>query len=89
MTEQLGALFEPLVAQSAAAGALPILYAATAPQVKGGGYYGPKGLMELKGAVGVAAIGRNAKDLKVAAELWNVSEELTHVHWTTSARSAA
>ncbi len=36
------ALFS-LVGQSAARGALPILFAATAPEARGGGYYGPDG----------------------------------------------
>ena len=38
-----------LFAQSAAMGALPQLYAATAPDVRGGEYYGPDGLGELWG----------------------------------------
>lgn len=77
--ERVSELFEPLVAQSAAAGALPTLYAATAPDAKGGGYYGPQSLMELKGAVGEAKVSKRAKDAKVAAELWMASEKLAKV----------
>ena len=35
-----------LISQSAAKGALPQLYAATAPDVQGGEYFGPNGIAE-------------------------------------------
>jgi len=38
-----------LFAQSDDRGAWPLLYAATSPQVHGGGYYGPDGMAEIKG----------------------------------------
>ena len=38
-----------LLAQNAKMGALPTLYAATAPGVDGGSYYGPDGLREARG----------------------------------------
>jgi NAD(P)-dependent dehydrogenase (short-subunit alcohol dehydrogenase family) len=79
--EQIGTLLEPLIAQSAAGGALPTLFAATSPDAKGRGYYGPKKLFEMKGAVGEAFVAGKAKDVKVAAELWNASEQLTHASW--------
>ena len=45
------------------AGALPTLYAATSPDVTGGGYYGPTGWMEMRGdRVGSAAISSQAQD---------------------------
>jgi NAD(P)-dependent dehydrogenase (short-subunit alcohol dehydrogenase family) len=72
---------QPLMSQSAAAGALPTLFAATAPEAKPGGYYGPVGLFETKGPVGEAAIAPRALDYAVAARLWDVSEQLTHVRW--------
>jgi NAD(P)-dependent dehydrogenase (short-subunit alcohol dehydrogenase family) len=84
LLEKISELFEPLVAHSAAAGALPTLYATTSPDAKGGGYYGPTSLMEMKGRVGEATIANTAKDIKVAAELWNASEKLTHVSWATT-----
>ena len=43
-----------LVGQSAADGALPTLYAATAPDVRGGDYIGPLGLLHMRGAPGKA-----------------------------------
>jgi len=63
--------------QSAAAGALPTLYAATSPKAAPGGYYGPTGFQELKGPPGVAVIKPQALDLNTAKRLWEVSEELT------------
>ncbi|RFB78802.1 SDR family oxidoreductase [Methylovirgula sp. 4M-Z18] len=67
----------PLLSQSAAAGALPTLFAATALQAKPGGYYGPQQMFELKGPVGTAKIGARAQDKDLATRLWAVSEDLT------------
>lgn len=77
----LGVLLAPVLSQSAAEGALPTLFAATAPDAKPAGYYGPQGLFEMKGAVGEARIGKHARDRAVAARLWDVSRELTGVRW--------
>ncbi len=77
MMERLGTLLEPMASQSAADGALPTLFAATSPAAKATGYYGPRGLMEMKGPVGEAKIGKAARDSAVAARLWDVSERLT------------
>ncbi|QKD02932.1 oxidoreductase [Mesorhizobium loti] len=77
----LGVLLAPVISQSAAEGALPTLFAATAPDAKPGGYYGPQGLFEMKGAVGEARIGKRAQDNAVAARLWDVSQDLTGVRW--------
>ena len=71
----------PFFSQDAAGGALPTLYAATSPDAKGGGYYGPTGMMELKGPPGAARISVKAKDETVARRLWEVSEELTGVRF--------
>ena len=71
-----------LVAQNAEQGALPTLYAATAPDVEGGEYYGPDGFQELRGRhptrVPVIAEGR---DPDVGRRLWDLSEELTGVRY--------
>jgi len=66
-----------LVAQSAQDGALPSLYAAMAPQAKGGGYYGPTGWNETRGAPGLARIYPHAADPEAGARLWTLSETLT------------
>ena len=39
-----------LFAQSAASGALPMLYAATSPDVRGGEFFGPEGFQEMWGS---------------------------------------
>ncbi len=61
-------------------GAYPTLYAATSPEVTGGGYYGPQGFQEMRGGdVGPARIAPQALDTAAAIRLWNVCEELTGV----------
>jgi NAD(P)-dependent dehydrogenase (short-subunit alcohol dehydrogenase family) len=67
----------PLVSQSAADGALPTLYAATAEQAAGGGYYGPDGVLELKGSPAPAKIMPQALRRDDAARLWQESARLT------------
>ena len=75
--ERLGTLLEPIMAQSAAAGALATLYAATSPDAEGGVLYGPDGVFELKGAPKKAKIVKAGFDQAVWRELWYVSERLT------------
>jgi NAD(P)-dependent dehydrogenase (short-subunit alcohol dehydrogenase family) len=68
-----------LLAQSQERGALPTLYAATAPGVAGGEYFGPDGVQEMRGyPTRVEAIPA-AHDPEVGRRLWEVSEELTGV----------
>lgn len=71
----------PFFSQSAADGALPVLFAATSPEAEAGGYYGPNGPFELIGSPGPAVIGAHAKDLAVARKLWELSEDLTGARW--------
>lgn len=68
-----------LFAQPQAMGALPTLYAATAPDVVGGGYYGPSGLLELGGTPERVLSNARSHDEQDARRLWDVSEELTGV----------
>lgn len=70
-------VFERLAGHSPAAGALPTLMAATAPDATPGGYYGPQGWQDLKGPPGPAEIRPQALDRAVAAQLWSRSEQLT------------
>ena len=63
--------------QTAAQGALPTLYAATAPDARGGTYYGPTGEQEIRGPLGVATVPAPAKDAAAAARLWTTSEAIT------------
>ncbi|MFT3814417.1 MAG: oxidoreductase [Acidovorax sp.] len=67
----------PVFGQSAADGALPILFAATSPDAAPGGYYGPNGLGELRGAPGPAFAMPQALSATTATRLWAESERLT------------
>jgi NAD(P)-dependent dehydrogenase (short-subunit alcohol dehydrogenase family) len=61
-------------------GALPTLFAATAPDAEDGGYYGPQGLLEMRGGdVGPAKVAPHALDEAVAARLWAQCERLTGI----------
>jgi NAD(P)-dependent dehydrogenase (short-subunit alcohol dehydrogenase family) len=70
-----------LVAQSAEQGALPTLYAATAPDVEGGEYYGPDGFQELRGRPTKVNVIAEGRDPAVGRRLWEVSGELTGVRY--------
>ena len=68
-----------LVNQSPPMGALPTLRAATDPAARGGDYYGPGGLGQLKGyPVRVSSNGRS-HDQDAQRRLWAESERLTGV----------
>jgi NAD(P)-dependent dehydrogenase (short-subunit alcohol dehydrogenase family) len=69
--------FLKLMFQSAAAGANPTLYAATAAEPAS--YTGPQSLRETRGKVGPAKLNRLARDEALAAKLWDRSEQLTGV----------
>lgn len=71
-----------VLAQSAAHGALPQLYAATAPDVKSGDYFGPDGFLELKGSPRRCDSNAKSKDEASAQQLWAVSEQLTGVRFS-------
>lgn len=62
---------------SAAQGAIPTLFAATAPGAVGGAYYGPTGTNEMRGPLGLATVPAVAQDATTAARLWDASEALT------------
>lgn len=68
-----------LTAQSAAHGALPLLYAATAAGVRGGDYVGPAGPGQLRGGPAVVRAAPRAYDEQAAARLWAVTAALTGV----------
>jgi NAD(P)-dependent dehydrogenase (short-subunit alcohol dehydrogenase family) len=70
-----------LLAQSAEAGALPVLYAATFPGLEGGSYIGPDGPGEFHGHPHLATPVARARDERAAARLWALSEELTGVRF--------
>ncbi len=74
-----------LIAQSASKGALPQLYAATAPGVEGGEFIGPDGFMEARGTPTEVQPVKRARDEQTARRLWDVSEELTGVRYLPAA----
>ena len=63
-------------------GALPTLYAASAPDVKGSDYYGPSGWKEMKGYPKKVDSNELSHDKDIAKKLWDVSEELTKVKYS-------
>jgi NAD(P)-dependent dehydrogenase (short-subunit alcohol dehydrogenase family) len=74
--------------QSATEGARPIIYAATSPDAKPGGYYGPSGFQEIKGAPSPARIMPQAQDTDAAKRLWQVSEKLTGVEFPSQSKAS-
>lgn len=68
-------LMDPLF-QSAAMGALPQLFAATAPDATPAGHYGPDQLGGLKGHPTPVRMAPAAQDQALRQRLWQVSEEL-------------
>lgn len=78
MAGSIGNLF----AQSAAMGALPTLFAATNPDVKGGEFIGPTGSSGMRGYPGIVRSNSRSYDLDTARRLWNFSEESTGVQYT-------
>jgi NAD(P)-dependent dehydrogenase (short-subunit alcohol dehydrogenase family) len=70
-----------VLGQSAANGALPQLYAATAPGVEGGDYYGPRGVGEQRGLPKKVSMSANARDDGAARRLWEQSAQLTGVQF--------
>lgn len=74
-------LVVPLIGQSAAGGARPILLAATSPDAAGGALYGPTGFMSMKGPPGLNEFAAAATDPQAAARLWALSEELAQVRF--------
>lgn len=75
-------VFMPLVGlllNTAEQGAWPALQAATAADAVAGGYYGPRGLGEMRGASGPARRTAAASDPQLARRLWDVSVEMTGI----------
>ncbi|WP_129139358.1 oxidoreductase [Modicisalibacter coralii] len=80
----VGSLFRlvmPLISQSAADGARPVLHAATADDVRPGDYFGPAGPGEMRGAAKRARATAAARDPALAERLWGVSCEATGATW--------
>jgi len=76
-----GGALGTLLGQTAAAGAGPTLYAATSADVRPGQFIGPAHMMELFGPPTVVHPSRRATNPADAARLWEISEQLTDVHY--------
>jgi NAD(P)-dependent dehydrogenase (short-subunit alcohol dehydrogenase family) len=74
-------IFTPLIGQTPEMGALPTLYAAVGPDVKGGEYFGPRSWLGLRGYPIKVRSSDRSYDTEVAARLWTVSEMQTGVHY--------
>ncbi|TMC52416.1 MAG: SDR family NAD(P)-dependent oxidoreductase [Chloroflexi bacterium] len=85
----LARMANALMAQSAEIGALPLLYAATYPDLPGGSYIGPDGPAEMRGYPTVVQPSDKAKDVEDASRLWQISEKLTRVTYEMPAPAAA
>lgn len=80
LMDKVMAVGNAIVAQSAAAGALPTLYAAT-EDIPSGSYVGPDGFQQQRGKPRLVGSNRASRDEAVASRLWDVSEELTGVKY--------
>jgi NAD(P)-dependent dehydrogenase (short-subunit alcohol dehydrogenase family) len=69
----------PVMAQSQEMGALPILYAATSPALRGGEYIGPDGFLGQRGYPHKTWSSPSSHSLETARRLWEVSEQLTGI----------
>jgi len=67
----------PYLAQPAAAGAMPTLFAATVSDLAGGSYVGPGGLRELTGPPRPVGSSARSHDRQLGAQLWRECERLT------------
>jgi NAD(P)-dependent dehydrogenase (short-subunit alcohol dehydrogenase family) len=70
-----------VLAQPAALGALPTLYAATADGVQGGEYFGPDGPLQFRGYPVRVQGSPRSRDAALAAQLWSASEQMTGVRF--------
>ncbi|MDI9898984.1 oxidoreductase [Rhodococcus sp. IEGM 1409] len=77
--DKLMGIGNQIFAQSAEMGALPELWAATAPDAFGGSYIGPDGPFEQRGYPKVVGSNKKSHDKKTASGLWALSEKLTGV----------
>ena len=70
-----------MMTQSPENAALPSLYGALVEDLKGGEYIGPTSRNEMKGNPGIVGSEPQSHDEEAAKKLWEVSEELTNIHY--------
>lgn len=73
-------LIEPLIAQDISMGVLPMLYGMTAENAKGGAFYGPR-LFNMRGYPAEKKANSEANDAQALKRFWEISEDLTGVHY--------
>ena len=80
-----------ILGQTADRGALPTLYAATASDVRGGSYVGPRDRLGMIGPPVQVKVPRSGRDAALARALWERSEEMTGVRFAfgEAARASA
>lgn len=71
-------IIEPILAQDISMGVLPMLYAITAEDAKGGVFYGPR-TFNLRGYPAEKEAKKEAHDADTRRRFWEVSEQLTGV----------
>jgi NAD(P)-dependent dehydrogenase (short-subunit alcohol dehydrogenase family) len=75
------AVANAVIAQPAAAGAWPVLRAATDPTANGCDYFGPSRWGEMRGPAVLVQPAASAHDSTAAKFLWELSEQLTQVRY--------
>lgn len=70
-----------LLVQGKDGGALPVVHAATAADVKNGDYWGPGGLLEFRGAPARVVASDEVRSAAIGAALWAASESITGVRF--------
>ncbi|MDA0241775.1 MAG: oxidoreductase [Chloroflexi bacterium] len=73
-------IIAPLMAQDISMGVLPQLYGSTAPNAKGGVFYGPKTL-KMRGYPAEQHANKAVDDAAARKRFWELSEELTGIHY--------
>jgi NAD(P)-dependent dehydrogenase (short-subunit alcohol dehydrogenase family) len=81
LAKAMGRWGNQLLAQQVGTGVLPQVYAATLPEVAGGQFIGPDGLLELRGRPRPVRPSAAGADPDTARRLWEVSEDLTGVRF--------
>ena len=70
-----------IIAQTVQMGTLPTLRAATEENTKPGDYYGPTGMMEMRGYPALVKSNKRSHNIEDAKKLWELSEQLTGVKY--------
>ena len=81
LTRTAFAAIRPLLLQSPDKGALPVLRAATDPDVQGGEYYGPRGFQQSKGYPKVVRSSPQSYDTELRRRLWALSQDMTGIEF--------